>query len=325
MKKRDVMDQNNGTSPLGPGFQPGNTAINNSTRHQLGENSAPMKFTPEELSGTLSLAGSVGDSDLSVKFQALERYGLEEFSTIAAEIANLETDSSQCASAYLAKKRLVLDFRGMENIPTSGPALIVCNHRLGYLDGIIMEYLLSKLRSDRKYLAVNNFGALLGDRIIGVDIAAFAEQRRSAATLETMRDARHSAIRHLQDGGCLCVFPGAGLTTYDPVSGRQSDSPYTAFAYQLEMFRSIDLSIVPVFIDCQFRPLLFEAFKTTDWEFFALQWAEINLISDTTIPVYVGKPSRDRPSNSISHAEQIHASIHHLQDNYESAIFSKRN
>jgi len=152
-----------------------------------------------------------------------------------------------------------------------------------------MEFVLSQLRPDRKFMSVSNFGALMGDRIIGVDIAAFAQKSRSTDTIEALRAARTSAVRHLQSGGCLCVFPGAGLSTYDHSSGVQSDASYSAFAYQLDIFRSIEYSIIPVFIDCQYRTELFEAFDTTDWEFFALQWAEINKISDKTIPIYIGQ------------------------------------
>ena len=269
-------------------------------------------FSPDALAMSLSLAESIADPERFLKFQTLESHGLKEFSTIAAEIANSWPDSAQRADAYLTQKRLLLDCQGLENILPDGPVLVACNHRHGYLDGVIMEALLSRIRPDRKFLSVGNFGALMEDKIIGIDIAGFAQWSRSTATLDSFRAARAKATEHLQGGGCLCVFPGAGFSTYDRSSGVQSDAAYTAFAQQLEMLRSVDYSLVAVFIDCQFRRELFEAFETTDWEFFALQWAEINNISDRTIPVYVGRPNLDRPSSSIAHAEQLHSAIHRL-------------
>jgi len=43
--------------------------------------------------------------------------------------------------------------QGLDNVPISGPALIVANHPTGIADGIILNHLLRRVRSDNYYFA----------------------------------------------------------------------------------------------------------------------------------------------------------------------------
>jgi len=101
----------------------GSNKLNNSLQEQSNGDDSSKTASPDALLSLLSLADSIADPDIFLKFRALERYGLEEFSVISAEIANRSADSAQRASDYLARKGLRLDCHGMENIPSSGPDL----------------------------------------------------------------------------------------------------------------------------------------------------------------------------------------------------------
>ena len=100
--------------------------------------------------------------------------------------------------------------RGIENVPTSGPALIAATHPTGMFDFISHAGALAKQRPDLKVVANREAERFLGTgMMIPVDV-----DRRNRATSAR---ATHLAMKeHLKQGGALLIF-GSGR-----VSNRQS-------------------------------------------------------------------------------------------------------
>ncbi len=100
--------------------------------------------------------------------------------------------------------RLKTEVHGLDNIPATGPTIIVCNHPTGLADGIAMQAAIEARRPDYKFFA--NADALrisprFEDIIIPVewdaDTGEMASSRRTIKDMMTLFDA----------GGCIIIFP----------------------------------------------------------------------------------------------------------------------
>ncbi|MCP4381501.1 MAG: hypothetical protein GY798_08815 [Hyphomicrobiales bacterium] len=132
-------------------------------------------------------------------------------------------------SPYL--ERPCLQISGLENIPTGGSLIVVANHRLGALDGIIMEALLRDIRADRKMLSLSKYRPLLSERIIEIGLQALADATPSAEVLRSRRSTRLEIVEHIQVGGCLVVFQECSVTVFD----RESSVNLTSLTRRLRI------------------------------------------------------------------------------------------
>ncbi len=97
------------------------------------------------------------------------------------------------------------DAMALQQIPAEGPVIVVANHPLGGLEGMLLTRELLKYRSDTKVLTnemllrIPEFAGLF----IGLDVLSGKASQKNATGIRT-------ACRHLNDAGTLLIFP-AGL------------------------------------------------------------------------------------------------------------------
>lgn len=96
----------------------------------------------------------------------------------------------------------------LDNIPAEGATVIVANHPLGCVEGVILAEMLLSVRSDVQILANHYLKTVpeLDALFIGVDVFESSNAVRS-----NMRALR-SANRHLADGGLLLIFPAGEVS-----------------------------------------------------------------------------------------------------------------
>jgi putative hemolysin len=150
-----------------------------------------------------------------------------------------------------AVRKLRLDVRydasQLAKIPASGPCVIVANHPYGVLDGIVIGWLVSKVRPD--FVILTNAVLLNApearSHLLPVD---FAETEDALATnLRTRAEAR----RRLHGGGCVVVFPAGAVSTSPDRLGRRPamDAPWQPFTAQL--VQRTGACVVPIFFEGQ--------------------------------------------------------------------------
>lgn len=91
----------------------------------------------------------------------------------------------------------------LTHVPAQGATIVVANHPLGCVEGVILAELLLCVRSDVKILA-NQYLKLvpeLTSLFIGVDVFEGADAAK--ANLHALRQAH----KHLEQGGLLLMFP----------------------------------------------------------------------------------------------------------------------
>lgn len=149
-----------------------------------------------------------------------------------------------------AIKRLQLDLRihagSLDNVPESGPLVVVANHPYGVLDGIVICWLVAQKRKDFKIL-INSVlcrAREMSDHVLPVDF----EPTREA--LETNLNSRKLARQHLDAGGVVIVFPSGAIATTPKIFSRQAcEEPWAPLVGQL--VRRTQASVLPVYFDGQ--------------------------------------------------------------------------
>lgn len=151
--------------------------------------------------------------------------------------------------------RFTLEILGIEyqvvkgsiaHIPTSGPTVIVANHPLGCVEGVILAELLLQLRNDVQILANQYLKTVpeLDELFIGVDV--FEGKNAHKANLKALRQAH----QHLENGGLLLLFPAGEVSQLvDKKEQRLEDKEWSRSVSRL--IKKSRATTVPVFIDGQ--------------------------------------------------------------------------
>ncbi|MGL6314793.1 lysophospholipid acyltransferase family protein [Vibrio sp. WXL103] len=96
----------------------------------------------------------------------------------------------------------------MSSVPTTGATIVIANHPLGGIEGVILAELLLMVRPDVKILA-NQYLKLvpeLSELFIGVDV--LEQDRSKSANVHALRQAN----QHLAQDGLLLVFPAGEVS-----------------------------------------------------------------------------------------------------------------
>lgn len=148
---------------------------------------------------------------------------------------------------------------GVDTIPQNGPVVIVANHPLGAIEGVVLADLVGRVRTDVKVLANQLLKRLpeIRDLFIGVDVFG------GKSALRTNGQAIRDAHRHLADGGVLIVFPAGEVSTYPKKSADPKEKPTLA---DIEWSQSVanflkrsQATTVPIFINGQNSALFYQA------------------------------------------------------------------
>jgi len=131
----------------------------------------------------------------------------------------------------------------LENIPKTGPLVVVSNHPFGILDGMVMGNILSQTRGDFRILAHNVFQR--AEEISRVILPVSFDQTKEALRLNL--NTRKSALEYLGQGGAIGVFPGGSVSTSNGPFGVPMDPRWRRFTAKL--VAKSGATVVPIFFD----------------------------------------------------------------------------
>lgn len=186
----------------------------------------------------------------------------------------------------LGKLGIDYELKGRENlldVPASGPVIIVSNHPLGGLEGVILSKFLLAVRPDLKVLAnrlLLNFPEFEGT-FIGVDVLNKNRQQENSVGIR-------ETARHLQNGGALLVFPAGTVSRVNVPSLEIRDAAWDKGIARLA--RKYQAAVLPVYIESR-NALSFYLSGLIHKRLRTLLLPRAMLAKKgLTIPVHIGKP-----------------------------------
>ncbi|MGI3167889.1 lysophospholipid acyltransferase family protein [Pseudooceanicola sp. C21-150M6] len=146
-------------------------------------------------------------------------------------------------SVMVERYRLQLKVTGgaLDNIPETGPLILISNHPYGILDGLMMGHVLQQRRGDFRILAHRVFRKAEDINRIILPISFDETKEAVQQNLET----RKEALRYLADGGAIGVFPGGTVSTALKPFSQPMDPGWRGFTAR--MILKSDAVVVPMF------------------------------------------------------------------------------
>ncbi len=183
------------------------------------------------------------------------------------------------------KLKVIFNPDGLDKIPNTGPLVVVANHPFGVLDGIVISYLISKVRSDFRILtnSVLYRAPEIRPYLLPID---FGEDKNALRTnLKTRSDARI----HLSDGGTIIVFPGGTVSTVPkPYYRRAIDPAWKPFTSQL--IQKSAAPVIPIYFDGQNSRLFQLASHMSPTLRLSLLFNEVYRRIGTSVELVIGDP-----------------------------------
>lgn len=173
---------------------------------------------------------------------------------------------------------------GLENIPRTGPLVLVSNHPYGILDGLAMGRILSETRGDFRIIAHVIFRKAkdLQDVILPID---FGESKEAMA--RNIRT-RKESLAYLAQGGAIGIFPGGTVSTAAKPFSRARDPFWKTFT--AKMVAKSQATVVPMYFDGVNSRLFQIASHLNQTLRTALLIGEFDRHVGTSLNVTIGKP-----------------------------------
>ncbi len=173
--------------------------------------------------------------------------GRKRLERIYSEIKAENPNSSMLWDLLLQKLELFphYDQQQLAKTPKEGPIIFVANHPFGVVDGVILGYLASKVRS-KFCVLVNEVlcrEELLQPYFLPIDF------RETRAALQTNIQTRTETLRRLQNGEALAIFPAGGVATSPKIWGKAEDLEWKRFV--IKMIWQTKATVVPIFVHGQ--------------------------------------------------------------------------
>ncbi|SFR37414.1 Putative hemolysin [Yoonia tamlensis] len=132
----------------------------------------------------------------------------------------------------------------LENIPQTGPLIVVSNHPYGILDGLMLGRIMSRRRGgDFRVLAHEIFRKAPDLKRVILPISFDTTKEAAKLNLET----RAAAVAYIAQGGAIGVFPGGTVSTSATPFSTPLDPGWRTFT--AKMIAKSGATVVPIFFE----------------------------------------------------------------------------
>jgi putative hemolysin len=136
--------------------------------------------------------------------------------------------------------RIELNRQPVDAVPATGSLVVVANHPFGVIDGVILCWIVSQVRSDFRIMThrVLYQAPEVRSHVLPVDFTGTTEAIRSNVR------SRQLAKDILKAGGVLIVFPGGGVAYSRTLTGSPEELTWKPLAARLALSTNAD--VLPV-------------------------------------------------------------------------------
>lgn len=172
----------------------------------------------------------------------------------------------------------------LKRIPEKGPFIIVSNHPLGALDGIILMKILSEIRPDFKMMANFLLKKINPLKNIVIPVNPFETRKESFDSKKGIVE----AFRFLKEGHCLAIFPAGEVSHYNSKTKEYQDREWTESG--LKFIQKAKVPVIPMYFHAKNSKLFYKAYDIHPDLQTALLPSEMVRKRKQPIQIRIGKP-----------------------------------
>ena len=208
-------------------------------------------------------------------------------------------------------RKLALDVRynseALAQIPKTGPVIVVANHPYGVLDGIVISWLIAKVRSD--FVVLTNAVLMRAPEVNGFILPVDFSETDEA--LKTNLATRAAAREKLEKGGVVVVFPAGAVSTAPDKLGLKPAVDWRWQPFVSQLVQRSKATVVPVWFSGQNSRLFQIASHVSYTLRISLIFHEVRSRIGTALPVMIGAPI---PYAELAAIKDRQALADHLRD-----------
>lgn len=172
----------------------------------------------------------------------------------------------------------------LAKVPKTGPFIIVSNHPLGALDGILMCKILLRVRPDFKVMGNFLLSKIKPMEPFVISVNPFEGRKDAYNSSSGMRE----TFKHLQEGGCIGIFPAGQVSNKNNEYGEVLDRPWGKTA--LKIIKKARVPVVPMYFHATNSKMFYNVSKLhPDLQTLMLP-TEMMRKRDKPIRIRIGKP-----------------------------------
>lgn len=184
----------------------------------------------------------------------------------------------------------------LAKIPKTGPFIIVANHPMGAIDGILMTKIISEIRPDFKIM-----GNFLLEKIKPMEpyvipVNPFEGRKEAYSSSSGMR----ATLKHLEEGGCVGIFPAGEVSNknnpYNEILDKEWEKP------AIKLIKMAKVPVVPMYFHAKNSRLFYQVSKLHPNLQTLLLPAEMMNDREKPIRMRIGRPITPK---AIADAETI--------------------
>lgn len=172
----------------------------------------------------------------------------------------------------------------LAKIPKQGPFILIANHPLGAIDGILMTKILTEIRPDFKVMGNFLLSKIKPMSPFVISVNPFENRKEVFNSMQGMRE----TLRHLQEGGCVGIFPAGEVSNRNNPLGAVEDKVWEEPV--MKLIKKAKVPVVPMYFHAKNSKLFYQAAKLSPSLQTLLLPSEMMAKRDSPIRVRVGKP-----------------------------------
>ena len=143
----------------------------------------------------------------------------------------------------------------LAKIPKTGPFILVSNHPLGAIDGILMAKILTEIRPDFKIMGNFLLEKIEPMKPFVIPVNPFENRKEVRNSSTGMRE----TLKHLENGGCVGIFPAGEVSNRNNTFNEILDKPWEKTA--LKLIKMAKVPVVPMYFHAKNSRIFYQLAK----------------------------------------------------------------
>ncbi|MDQ0477515.1 lysophospholipid acyltransferase family protein [Chryseobacterium sp. MDT2-18] len=172
----------------------------------------------------------------------------------------------------------------LARIPKTGSFILVSNHPLGAIDGILMTKILTEIRPDFKIMGNFLLEKIEPMKPFVISVNPFENRKELRSSSAGMRE----SLKHLENGGCIGIFPAGEVSNRNNEFGEILDKKWEKPA--LKLIKMAKVPVVPMYFHAKNSRLFYQLAKVHPDLQTLLLPSEMMYKREKPIRIRLGKP-----------------------------------